>query len=244
MSDMEPKLSVEHLKHCQKHKICGRCPKCRNERRRQLYAARKDDPERKRRALQWRVKLRGNMRRWRTIYNSKLKREAFEAYGGAHCACGESELDRLALDHVENNGHTDRAKTRRSGVKLYSFLKTSGWPAGFQVLCHNCNILKRAARYEAKCVTRRQRTALATARKLKLRVVAHYGNGKAACVRCGYDRLEALTIDHVNDDGHLTRGQISPGRVAYLKLIRDSFPSGYQTLCFCCNMEKEILLRR
>lgn len=244
---MEPKLCVKHLKHCEM-KLQGRvwkCPACYNERRRERYAEKKDDPKRRELAASWRNRLRPKMREWRESYNEKLKRSAFEAYGGARCKlCGENKIDRLALDHVANNGHADRSATKRSGTKLYSFLKTQGWPPGFQVLCHNCNILKRAARYSECAKTRKQQTTLARAKWIKTQVVVHYGGGFAACVKCGYDKLEALTLDHINNDGYATRGNLSPGRTTYLKLMNNGYPPGYQTLCFCCNMEKEILLRR
>ena len=239
-------------KFCVKHSIelklsnrAWRCSACCNERRRELYVAKKSNLERKAKALEWRRRLADKMRQWRVFYNAELKRAAFEAYGGARCAvCGEDKLDRLALDHVNNDGHAHRMLTRRSGVKLYSHLKTCKWPPGFQVLCHNCNILKRSVRYAARAETRKQRSTLARARWIKEQVASRYGGGKAACSFCGYNQLEALTLDHVNNDGCLTRGKLSPGRTAYLKLMRDGYPPGYQTLCFCCNMEKEILLRR
>ena len=159
--------------------------------------------------------------------------------------CTESDLHRLALDHINDDGHIHRVLTRRSGTKLYSWLKTHGWPPGYQVLCHNCNIVKRSMRYEIEDPTRRQITSRRRKDEVKSLVLTHYGDGRLACVRCGFDQLVALTIDHVNDDGHVTRDDDArPGCGFYLSLMRDGFPDGFQTLCFCCNMEKEIRLRR
>jgi hypothetical protein len=185
------------------------------------------------------------MRAWRVVYNEQLKRAAFEAYGGARCKhCGETGLDRLALDHVNDDGHAFRCKTHMSGTKLYSWLKTHDWPAGYQVLCHNCNIIKRSKRYGLANPTKKQISTQKRKDFVKRTVLAHYGNGIAACAVCGFDILVALTLDHVDNDGHLTRGQVTPGYSAYLALMNQGFPRGFQTLCFSCNMEKEIRLRR
>lgn len=74
--------------------------------------------------------------------NAKLKNEVFVAYGGWRCACcGESERLFLSLDHIDNNG----GKLRKNGAHpthgsdLNRWLKKNGFPAGFQVLCMNCN---------------------------------------------------------------------------------------------------------
>jgi hypothetical protein len=43
----------------------------------------------------------------------------------------------LTIDHVNNNGAQHR-RTMGEG-SISSWLKTHGWPDGFQVLCFNCN---------------------------------------------------------------------------------------------------------
>jgi hypothetical protein len=75
----------------------------------------------------------------RKAYYQKLKRQIFEAYGGARCACcGEVIASFLTLDHVNNDGYKDRHGGKR-GIALYLWLKQNGFPSGFQVLCFNCN---------------------------------------------------------------------------------------------------------
>jgi hypothetical protein len=75
----------------------------------------------------------------------KLKDEVFQAYGGWKCACcGETGKHYLTIDHMENNG----SELRRKGVhghstQFYRWLKKSGFPPEFQVLCMNCNFGKR-----------------------------------------------------------------------------------------------------
>lgn len=68
--------------------------------------------------------------------------EAFAAYSTAaqpSCACcGEGVLAFLSLDHVNGGGRAHRQETGGGG--FYSWLKRHNYPAGFQVLCHNCNL--------------------------------------------------------------------------------------------------------
>jgi len=76
----------------------------------------------------------------------KLKIEAFThySYGKIACACcGETEINFLSLDHIENNGAKERRQFRRGGVLFYRLLRQKDYPTGYQVLCMNCNYGKR-----------------------------------------------------------------------------------------------------
>jgi hypothetical protein len=76
---------------------------------------------------------------WRRRFYGALRREMVAAYGGCCACCGESEFIFLDLDHVNNDGKSDRAK-RGNGQRLLVWLKANGWPRnGYQVLCCNCN---------------------------------------------------------------------------------------------------------
>jgi hypothetical protein len=82
------------------------------------------------------------------LRKAQVKDAAFAAYGGYVCSCcGETGRDFLTLDHIGNDG----AKWREAqfGSRLYAGARTYwrlmrlGYPAGFQVLCMNCNWGKR-----------------------------------------------------------------------------------------------------
>jgi hypothetical protein len=86
--------------------------------------------------------------------NLALKREVFEAYGGARCSCkGCPErknpiFEFLTLNHVGGGG----TKHRRAlggkripgggfsfgGQHTYRWLRRKGFPPGYNVLCWNC----------------------------------------------------------------------------------------------------------
>ena len=76
---------------------------------------------------------------------------------------------------------------------------------------------------------------------LKTRVITHYGNGKAACVKCGFSDIRALVIDHINGDGASHRKTVKGiGMRFYLWLEKNNYPDGFQTLCSNCNLIKMI----
>lgn len=71
-----------------------------------------------------------------------LKVAAFDAYGGPVCAgpdCGVTDIACLTIDHIDGGGNRHRKET---GPHSYRWLKRHSYPPGYQVLCHNCNILK------------------------------------------------------------------------------------------------------
>lgn len=67
------------------------------------------------------------------------KRQVLEHYGGSppSCACcGESIYEFLSIDHIEGGGSQHRKVT---GSDTYRVLLAEGLPAGYRVLCMNCN---------------------------------------------------------------------------------------------------------
>jgi len=87
------------------------------------------------------------------FYHSRIgeqvKQKVFDHYsnGTLTCACcGESEIDFLTIDHINNDGAKHRLELsgRRNwgGVSLYKWLVRNGFPPGFAVLCMNSNLSK------------------------------------------------------------------------------------------------------
>lgn len=80
-----------------------------------------------------------------TVSNRARRNEqralVFANYGGARCACcGETELEFLSIDHVMNDGAEHRKRV--IAASLLGWLIRNRFPAGFQVLCMNCNFAK------------------------------------------------------------------------------------------------------
>jgi hypothetical protein len=69
--------------------------------------------------------------------------ECLIAYGGSppKCSCcGELHVEFLSIHHVNGDGKTDRMKPGRLGSCLFFNLRKLGFPPGYAVLCHNCNL--------------------------------------------------------------------------------------------------------
>jgi hypothetical protein len=67
--------------------------------------------------------------------NHELKLEVFAHYGSECACCGENLVDFLSIDHI---GGYDGSSPRK-GAFLYRWLKRNAYPAGFRLLCMNCN---------------------------------------------------------------------------------------------------------
>lgn len=71
---------------------------------------------------------------------------------------------------------------------------------------------------------------------LKLEVFGHYSGGEPECRHCGNVRMDALTIDHVAQNGaDERRGGQGRGKGLWSNLRRRGFPEGYRVLCYNCN---------
>ena len=88
-------------------------------------------------------------------------------------------------------------------------------------------------------------------REFKLSVLAHYCEAEVKCVRCGFQDIRALSIDHINGKGRQHRNQVGAthGRAFYNWLKENNFPIGYQVLCMNCNWikrfeNKELYVKR
>lgn len=72
-------------------------------------------------------------------------------------------------------------------------------------------------------------------RRLKMEVIQKYG-GKCSC--CKESNINYLTIDHISGNGNRHRKEITKGKKLYRWLKHNNFPSGFQVLCYNCNLGK------
>jgi hypothetical protein len=115
------------------------CRACVNAAKRQRYAT---DPDLRRKASEAQSVRYANGSK-RAIYDY-YRFKAFEILGGPKCKrCGFADHRALQIDHVNNDGCLRRRISKEMGVTLYRrVVKASG--EGYQVLCSNCNWIKRA----------------------------------------------------------------------------------------------------
>lgn len=80
--------------------------------------------------------------------NAALKSEVVRHYGDKCVCCGESNIVFLTIDHIFGGGLAHRRQLGKgkaiSSTGFYHWLKKTQFPAGFQVMCFNCNCAKRA----------------------------------------------------------------------------------------------------
>ena len=75
---------------------------------------------------------------------------------------------------------------------------------------------------------------------LKIEILNHYSGGKLACVKCGFNDIRALSIDHIKGDGAKHRRVEGAGSAVWHWLKRSDYPEGYQTLCMNCPFIKKM----
>lgn len=78
-------------------------------------------------------------------HRNRMKRTVFAAYSPTLTCenCGFADLRALTIDHVRGDGWKFRHEHHRSGLSMWVWLKLNNYPPGFQVLCMNCQFIKR-----------------------------------------------------------------------------------------------------
>lgn len=79
-------------------------------------------------------------------YTKRIKEEVIGHYSPTlTCAkCGFDDIRALSIDHIDGGGVQHRKEIKRSsGKDFYQWLKSSDYPNNFQVLCMNCQFIKR-----------------------------------------------------------------------------------------------------
>lgn len=72
----------------------------------------------------------------------------------------------------------------------------------------------------------------------KLKILQEYCKDEIPyCFGCGIEELSVLAIDHINDDGAEHRRNMNSARL-YGWLTTNNYPSGFQVLCYNCNIYK------
>ena len=82
-------------------------------------------------------------------YQQRSRYQSLLHYSNGTLSCGRcnfSDIRALSIDHIEGGGYKQR-KERNSG-NIYNWLKARKFPVGYQVLCMNCQFIKRIEQKE------------------------------------------------------------------------------------------------
>ncbi len=85
-------------------------------------------------------------------YYYKLKAEVYSHYGMSCRSCGFSDPRALSIDHINGGGGEHCRQIGGSGKTFYRWLRNNSFPDDFQVLCMNCQWIKRHTNNEMKRV--------------------------------------------------------------------------------------------
>ena len=102
--------------------------------------------EAKERARAWALANPERVKETKRKSHWKLRREVLSAYCEADivCAqCGFTDVRALQLDHIDGGGAKQVRELKGRGWTLYRWLRKNNFPQGYQVLCANCNWIKR-----------------------------------------------------------------------------------------------------
>lgn len=177
-------------------------------------------------------------------YVKGIRREALVAYGGKCACCGEGHHEFLAIDHIHGGGNRHRAylhANKGTPSNFFHWLRKNGFPEGFRVLCHSCNL---ARQFYGYCPHEEARAFLGEGlgpntlrnRKIRLRLIEGYGG---RCVCCSEAHPEFLALDHTDGGGAAHRRELKAAGVSQYQFIRgliaEGFPPGFRILCHSCN---------
>lgn len=81
--------------------------------------------------------------------------------------------------------------------------------------------------------------------RLKFLVLSHYSGGVPHCATCFFSDIDALCLDHIDNNGAEHRrsnfgNRTMAGTTFYRWVKKNNFPSGFQVLCANCNLVKSI----
>jgi superfamily II DNA helicase RecQ len=85
--------------------------------------------------------------------------------------------------------------------------------------------------------TRYRKTNKEYRNRIRLEILTYYSKGVPNCSCCQEQRMEFLSIDHINGGGAQHRKTMKASSI-YSAIKRDNFPENYRVLCHNCNMSK------
>jgi hypothetical protein len=132
-----------NIKYCNrktdgKHKMCDEHRKWFREHARKTRANMSEEERQKRHRERY-DKEKDRRREYARKQGESLRMTVLNHYGPVCVHCGHTDTDVLTIDHIDNNGNIHRKGLPVDGKAIYRWLIEHNFPAGFQVLCRNCN---------------------------------------------------------------------------------------------------------
>ena len=75
-------------------------------------------------------------------YHQKVRLEVIHKYGSICECCGETQIEFLAIDHKNNDGHIERKSSCGTSSAWYLKLRREPRRTDLRILCHNCNMAR------------------------------------------------------------------------------------------------------
>lgn len=203
------------------------CTKCKSTSSKERYKEKRSEIIQH--VASWKLQNRNRCNQSARGKYAEKKATSIAAYGGK-CPCGESQMEFLVIDHIADNGAEDRRAWRGKVSDIHTWLQKQGYPAGYQVLCGNCNLKKEISRRRA-----RASSSWVKSQKAKSSVMSAY---RPICTCCNEKDQDKLVMDHVLGGGSKEKKSY-PSRNVYFFL--DGKPvdrEKFQVLCHNCNQAK------
>jgi hypothetical protein len=97
---------------------------------------------------------------WDSLYNLGLKSDSFNmklsilsyySNGTVRCSsCGTTDIRTLSIDHINGGGTKHIKELHKMSKNFYNWLIENNYPPGYQVLCMNCQWVKRHENNESR----------------------------------------------------------------------------------------------
>jgi hypothetical protein len=119
-----------------------RCTKCRKKKARTDFSPHK---------AAWdglHTRCRECCREWVNQRNEERRQELLTLLGGVCVHCGFSDARALQVDHVNGGGYAERRSNNFCGSASILLRLVKKNPERYQLLCANCNWIKRAENHE------------------------------------------------------------------------------------------------
>jgi len=243
------KLCESDMKKEGNFKYCSECrAKWKKPRDRYYYLQSRQTKEYKegavKRSRQWQEDNPEQLKQYMDNYRNNLKLETLTFYSSenAPCCnlCGNSNINVLALDHINNEGNKDT----KTGIPLYNYALSIKNKSQFQTLCYNCNWKKHIENLKNKN-NKGPKYEYSHNHHLskKIECISYYSQQTCECSKCGENDIDVLCLDHIKNNGAVHRKSIygiNKGAL-YRWAIKNNYPPMFQVLCINCNIEKQRL---